>query len=590
MKTSALAFLLILSQTAAVQRASAAPPSAAAQPQSIPFDQLGAEAQKQYSGDGIRIIPTKDGAQLKAIMQDLEAQATPEGLWVTSTADEDAGKPNRFRVRATEVGRVGRAAAPPAAASVPTTTTSLNVTALTGASALPLRLSPTGTVRASKDAAHWLRPGLIEQYSVGTDGVRQDFIITHRPARNGEALRLELDIHGAQAKKAPDGAKLTIKDTGRELAYTRLKVTDATGRELPAEMHVPAPDRLQVLVQDDFAVYPVCIDPTFSDADWVSMNPQIAGADAMVRALVFDGSGNLYVGGSFTVIVNVVANGIARWNGSTWSALGSGMDNWVEALALDSAGNLYAGGWFTTAGGVSANYIAKWNGSAWSALGSGMNNHVEALALEGAGNLYAGGQFNTAGGMNARYIAKWNGSAWSALGSGMNRGVSALAVHGAGLYAGGSFTTAGGKVSAYVARANLAGGVTDADGDGLLDSWELLYWPSTTGHAPLDGDDKDGYEELLELAFGLNPTMSNPGNLPPVTDEGGYLTMTITKQPGVTYEVQTAGTLLSGQPDSFSAASTTVLINNAITLKVRDNFPTSSSARRFIRAQVTAAP
>ena len=29
---------------------------------------------------------------------------------------------------------------------------------------------------------------------------------------------------------------------------------------------------------------------------------------------------------------------------------------------------------FTTAGGVAANYIAKWNGSAWSALGSGMDN------------------------------------------------------------------------------------------------------------------------------------------------------------------------------------------------------------------------
>ena len=592
MKTHFLAFLL-LAQSAAVPLARAAPPSAGApqKEQSIPFDQLGAEAQKQYKGDGIRIIPVKDGAKLNAIMQDLEAEATPEGLWITSTADEDAGKPNRFRVRAVEVGRVRACSA--CRASVPDATTANPHAATADSQSRPTsshHLPPTGTVRASKDAALWLRPGLIEQYSVSSDGVRQDFLVTQRPARNGEALRLELDIHGAQAKKAPDGAKLTIKDTGRELAYTRLKVTDATGRELPAEMHVPAPDRLQVLVQDDFAVYPVCIDPTFSDADWVSMNPQIAGADAMVRALVFDGSGNLYVGGSFTVIVNVVANGIARWNGSTWSALGSGMDNWVEALALDSAGNLYAGGWFTTAGGVSANYIAKWNGSAWSALGSGMNNHVEALALEGAGNLYAGGQFNTAGGMNARYIAKWNGSAWSALGSGMNRGVSALAVHGAGLYAGGSFTTAGGKVSAYVARANLAGGVTDADGDGLLDSWELLYWPSTTGHAPLDGDDKDGYEELLELAFGLNPTMSNPGNLPPVTDEGGYLTMTITKQPGVTYEVQTAGTLLSGQPDSFSAASTTVLINNAITLKVRDNFPTSSSARRFIRAQVTAAP
>ena len=38
-----------------------------------------------------------------------------------------------------------------------------------------------------------------------------------------------------------------------------------------------------------------------------------------------------------------------------------------------SGTNLYAGGGFTTAGGVPANYIAKWDGSAWSALGSGMD-------------------------------------------------------------------------------------------------------------------------------------------------------------------------------------------------------------------------
>ena len=83
---------------------------------------------------------------------------------------------------------------------------------------------------------------------------------------------------------------------------------------------------------------------------------------------------------------------------------------------FDAAGNLYAGGFFTTAGGVSANYIAKWDGSSWSALGSGIDNLVLALAVDGAGNLYAGGSFTTAGGVIANNIAKWDGSGWSALG------------------------------------------------------------------------------------------------------------------------------------------------------------------------------
>ncbi|MES2920256.1 MAG: hypothetical protein V4819_01830 [Verrucomicrobiota bacterium] len=57
--------------------------------------------------------------------------------------------------------------------------------------------------------------------------------------------------------------------------------------------------------------------------------------------------------------------------------------------------DLYAGGYFTKASGTSTNYIAKWNGSTWLALSSGMNNTVSALAVSGS-DLYAGGAFNTA--------------------------------------------------------------------------------------------------------------------------------------------------------------------------------------------------
>jgi hypothetical protein len=133
-------------------------------------------------------------------------------------------------------------------------------------------------------------------------------------------------------------------------------------------------------------------------------------------------------------------------------------------------------------------------------------------------------------------------------------------------------------------------GPLDGDADGLRDVWEVMSFGATTGHGPLDDHDKDGYVELLELGLGLNPTISNAGGHPGLTQEGGYLTMTLTKQPGVTYQVQTAGSLITGQPDSFSAASTTVLINNATTLKVRDNVLMGGAAARFIRVQVTGTP
>ena len=143
------------------------------------------------------------------------------------------------------------------------------------------------------------------------------------------------------------------------------------------------------------------------------------------------------------------------------------------------------------------------------------------------------------------------------------------------------------KVTTAPQNAVFAPNPLDLDGNGLLDSWEQTYWLATEGHDPLDDSDHDGYADLLELALGLDPTVPNPGDLPPVTNEGGYLTMTLTKHPGATYEVQSAGSLL---PDSFSASTTTVLIYDATTLKVRDNVPVSTPPARYLRVKVTAAP
>ena len=181
-----------------------------------------------------------------------------------------------------------------------------------------------------------------------------------------------------------------------------------------------------------------------------------------IQALAMDGAGNLYAGGSFTNAGGVLANHIAKWDGTTWSALGTapdfGVSNTVYALALDG-GKLYAGGNFSTAGGVPANRIAKWDGTVWSALGTapdiGVSNTVNALAVDG-GNLYAGGNFSTAGGVAVNRIAKWDGTAWSALGTAPDMGVSntvnALAVDGGNLYAGGSFSTAGGVAVNRIAK------------------------------------------------------------------------------------------------------------------------------------------
>ena len=85
--------------------------------------------------------------------------------------------------------------------------------------------------------------------------------------------------------------------------------------------------------------------------------------------------------------------------------MGGGSYPGVSALAV-SGSNVYAGGTFTTAGGSAANYIAKWDGSNWTPLGSGVSGVVNALAVSGS-DLYAGGGFTTAGGRASSSIAAW---------------------------------------------------------------------------------------------------------------------------------------------------------------------------------------
>jgi hypothetical protein len=184
-----------------------------------------------------------------------------------------------------------------------------------------------------------------------------------------------------------------------------------------------------------------------------------------INALAFDQAGNLYAGGSFAWAGGNVVNHIARWDGITWSPLGDGTGCCINALAIDTAGHLYAGGSFTLAGGNGANRAARWNGATWSPLGSGVNGTVSALTFDHAGYLYAGGMFGWAGSTAANYIARWDGLGWSALGDGTGGGSSlvyALAHDAAGnVYAGGGFTAAGNQPSAYVARWTAADAVTD---------------------------------------------------------------------------------------------------------------------------------
>src|SRR5206468_1490154 len=94
-----------------------------------------------------------------------------------------------------------------------------------------------GNLEVVGKLARLIRPGLVEEYSVSMDGVRQDFLISQRPDGTSE-LQVRLDVAGARVEPAASGVQLVLARSGRKIAYSRLRVTDAYGKELPARMEV----------------------------------------------------------------------------------------------------------------------------------------------------------------------------------------------------------------------------------------------------------------------------------------------------------------------------------------------------------------
>lgn len=405
-----LAFLLIDRLPGSATAAEANNPLTARPSQTIPAQVTG-------------VFACNQGARLPCPGQKITGYATADGLWIASTASES--RTGLFRLAATSLGRAG-----------------------SPENELPF--CATGRVAVSESKACWLRPFVTEEYSAGADGLRQDFVITHRPAGEGR-LSLELSLSGAKAVPATYGASLVPAGSNRKLAYNRLRATDANGKELAAAIKVISTDRLAIQIDDAGATYPVRIDPTFSDADWVSLGT-LDGANGTVFAITENpGSGALYVGGSFTAFGSVLASNIVEWNGSNWVPLGTGLNGTVRALAVDNSGNLYAAGIFTNSSLQVIN-VAEWNGTAWSSLGGSLKGLALAIAVDPSGNIYAGGNFTNSS-ISATNIAEWNGTSWSAMGRGMNSYVSALTADSSGnIYAGGNFTVVNGSSMPYIAE------------------------------------------------------------------------------------------------------------------------------------------
>ncbi|MBI2933571.1 MAG: hypothetical protein HYY16_18165 [Planctomycetes bacterium] len=201
------------------------------------------------------------------------------------------------------------------------------------------------------------------------------------------------------------------------------------------------------------------------------------GLDANVLAVApaVEGSGDVYVGGLFTMCQVVGADRIARLNSDGSAdmgfAVGGGLETSVLAVAPAGSGDVYVGGWFTRYQGSSANAIVRLNpdGSRDTAFAVGTGfwaTPVRAIApaVDGSGDVYVGGDFTTYQGVGANRIIRLNsdGSADAgfAVGTGFNSSVYAIVPAGDGsgdVYVGGNFTTYQGAGANRIIRLNSDG-------------------------------------------------------------------------------------------------------------------------------------
>jgi hypothetical protein len=134
---------------------------------------------------------------------------------------------------------------------------------------------------------------------------------------------------------------------------------------------------------------------------------------ASITAMVW-GHDSLYVAGTFSAVGGVAASRQARWNGQQWSAVGSGVARTdgqtpqVSDLAFD-ADTLYIGGYFTSFNGVAVKNLARWDGTTASALGD-FGSSVSAVAADG-GKVYV---------LSGSTLMRWDGVVWFNMAAGLN--------------------------------------------------------------------------------------------------------------------------------------------------------------------------
>src|ERR1041385_1124609 len=130
----------------------------------------------------------------------------------------------------------------------------------------------------------------------------------------------------------------------------------------------------------------------------------------------------LVVGGQLTAINGLPVNHIAAYDGTSWSALGTGFPSGRPICLAVHDNTLIAGGNVSPFIGV-----AEWNEGlgVWQSIGSGLGGIVRAVESDG-GALFVSGRSLLAGTTDIGGLARWDGINWSATPGAAGKDVQAM--------------------------------------------------------------------------------------------------------------------------------------------------------------------
>jgi hypothetical protein len=136
--------------------------------------------------------------------------------------------------------------------------------------------------------------------------------------------------------------------------------------------------------------------------NWSAVDDQFFGPEAFgVTALGVHGN-DLYLA------IESATYSTMKWDGSNFVTLGI-TDGRVHTFAF-SGNDVYIGGRFQSVNGIPASNVARWDGTNWFALGSGIGGTDGSVwsILIWKGDVIAGGLFETAGGKASKNFAIWH--------------------------------------------------------------------------------------------------------------------------------------------------------------------------------------